>query len=410
MATDYQIIETITPLRSDTSGSDGSPRISIAIVDPDHDRAKSVAESFPGAKTGSVLLVPGYLPSLQDVTWLTDQGFEMVLVGLDGNTHEALQTVQSLCALSQATVVVYSHRAEHELLVQAMRSGAREFLTFPFAPDAIEEAMTRIAVRVQASPTPKKTTGKILAFVGAKGGAGVTTVASNYAVALAQDTTKNTLLIDFDLPLGDAALGFGLTYEFSTVDALREAERLDASFLSKLVVRHASGLSLLAAPGQFPAVPIDDAAANRLLTVASSSFDYVVIDAGSRLDWTRTHLFDLASRIYLVTQIGIPELRNANRMITGSIPAHASKLETVLNRYSPKSIEVDDDAIERALTVVPRWHIPNDYLAVREMQGRAEPLALADSPIARVIRKMANEISGLANDKDKKKSLLGLFG
>ncbi len=135
----------------------------------------------------------------------------------------------------------------------------------------------------------------------------------------------------------------------------------------------------------------------------------MVIDAGSRLDWTRTHLFDLASRIYLVTQIGIPELRNANRMITGSIPAHASKLEIVLNRYSPKSVEVDDDAIERALTVAPRWHIPNDYLAVREMQGRAEPLALADSPIARVIRKMAGEISGLPSEKDKKKSMLGLF-
>jgi pilus assembly protein CpaE len=410
MATNFEIIETITPLRSGSPDSDGTPKVSIAIVDPDHDRAKTVAASLPGHRTGSVLLVPGYLPSLEDVPWLTDQGFEMILVGLDGNMHEALQTVQSVCALTPATVVVYSHRAEQELLIQAMRAGAREFLTFPFAPDKIDEAMTRVAVRIQASPTPKKTSGKILAFVGAKGGAGVTTVASNYAVALAQDTTKNTLLIDFDLPLGDAALGFGLAYEFSTVDALREAERLDSAFLSKLVVRHSSGLSLLAAPGQFPHVPIDNAAANRLLTVASSSFDYVVIDAGSRLDWTRTNLFDLATRIYLVTQIGIPELRNANRMITGSIPAHASKLETVLNRYSPKSVEVDDDAIERALTVAPRWHIPNDYLAVREMQGRSEPLALADSPIARVIRKMAGEISGLPGEKDKKKSLLGLFG
>ncbi len=87
-------------------------------------------------------------------------------------------------------------------------------------------------------------------------------------------------------------------------------------------------------------------------------------------------------------------------MITGSIPAHASS-STVLNRYSPKSVEVDDDAIEHALTVAPRWHIPNDYLAVREMQGRAEPLALADSPIARMIRKMAGEISGTAGDKDR---------
>ncbi|MEI9970082.1 MAG: hypothetical protein WDM87_16200 [Terracidiphilus sp.] len=122
-----------------------------------------------------------------------------------------------------------------------MRAGAREFLTFPFAPDKIDEAMTRVAIRISASPTPKKISGKILVFVGAKGGAGVTTVASNYAVALAQDTTRNTLLIDFDLPLGDAAMGFGLSYEFSTVDALRDAERLDPAFLSKLVVRHSSG-------------------------------------------------------------------------------------------------------------------------------------------------------------------------
>ena len=200
-----------------------------------------------------------------------------------------------------------------------------------------------------------------------------------------------------------------MTSEYSTADALREAERLDIAFLSRLIVRHNSGLSLLAAPGRFPHIPIDNVAANKLLTVACNSFDCVVIDAGSRLDWTRTHLFDLASRIYLVTQIGVPELRNANRMITGSIPAYGSKLEIVLNRYAPKSMGIDDGAIERALTMAPQWRIPNDYFAVREMQNRAEPLALADSPIARVIRKMAREISGLPQE-GKKKSLLGLFG
>ncbi len=92
--------------------------------------------------------MPGYLPSLDDVPWLADQGFEMILVGLDGNMHEALQTVQSVCALTPATVVVYSHRAEQELLIQSMRAGAREFLTFPFAPDKIDEAMTRVTVRI----------------------------------------------------------------------------------------------------------------------------------------------------------------------------------------------------------------------------------------------------------------------
>jgi len=406
----FEIPETEGSLRFDIPDSVGLPKVSIAIVDPNRERSKTVTGAMAVARTGTVRIVPGYLPTVQDAPWLTDQGFDMILVGLDDNTRDALRTVESLCAFSQAPVVVYSQRSSQDLLLQAMRCGAREFLTFPFAPGAAEEAVARVAARIQAAPTPKKTAGKILAFVGAKGGAGVTTVACNYAVALAQDSKKNTLLIDFDLPLGDGALDLGLTSEYSTADALREAERLDFAFLSRLLVRHSSGLSLLAAPGRFPHVPIDHVAANKLLTVACNSFDCVVIDAGSRLDWTRTHLFDLASRIYLVTQSGVPELRNANRMITGSIPAYGYKLEIVLNRYAPKSMGIDDGAIERALTMAPKWRIPNDYFAVREMQNRAEPLALADSPIARVIRRMARETSGLPQEETRKKSLLGLFG
>ena len=405
----FEIAESESSLRFDLPDSVGLPKISIAIVDPDRERSKAVNGTMVVARTGTVRVVPGYLPTVQDAPWLTEQGFDMILVGLDGNTRDALRTVESLCAVSQTPVVVYSQRTGQELLLEAMRSGAREFLTFPFAPGAAEDAVARVAARIQAAPSLQKTAGKILAFVGAKGGAGVTTVACNYAVALAQDSKKNTLLIDFDLPLGDAALDLGLTSEYSTADALREAERLDLAFLSRLIVRHSSGLSLLAAPGRFPHIPIDNVAANKLLTVACNGFDCVVIDAGSRLDWTRTHLFDLASRIYLVTQIGVPELRNANRMITGSIPAYGSKLEIVLNRYAPKAMGIDDGAIESALTMAPQWRIPNDYFAVREMQNRAEPLALANSPIARVIRKMAREISGLPQER-KKKSLLGLFG
>ena len=93
--------------------------------------------------------------------------------------------------------------------------------------------------------------GKLLAFMGAKGGTGVTTLACNFAVALAQEPGENTLLIDLDLPLGDAALNLGIVAEFSTIDALQVADRLDGSLLSQLLVKHSSGLSVLAAPGKF---------------------------------------------------------------------------------------------------------------------------------------------------------------
>jgi pilus assembly protein CpaE len=190
MSTFFEIPESESSLRFDLPDSVGLPKVSIAIVDPDRERSKAVARAMALARTGTVRIVPGYLPTVQDAPWLTEQGFDMILIGLDSTPGDALRTVESLCALSQAPVVVYSQRSSQDLLLQAMRCGAREFLTFPFAPGAAEEAVARVAARIQATPTPKKTAGKILAFVGAKGGAGVTTVACNYAVDLAQDPKK----------------------------------------------------------------------------------------------------------------------------------------------------------------------------------------------------------------------------
>ena len=123
--------------------------------------------------------------------------------------------------------------------------------------------------------------------------------------------------------------------------------------------------------------------------MARQEFDNVVVDVGSRLDLTGTALFKDASPIYLVTQAGIPELRNSNRLITQFFTGGGPKLEIVINRYEPRSLGVSEEHITKALTRPAQWKIPNDYAAVRKMQNTATPLALADSPISRLIRQMA---------------------
>ena len=131
---------------------------------------------------------------------------------------------------------------------------------------------------------PKKTGGKLLVFLGGKGGSGVTTVACNFAVALVQECQQSAVLIDLDLPLGDAALSLGLTTQFSTADAIQNADRMDSNFFSKLLTTHNSGLPVLAAPGRFPHVQASNEAIEKMLTVARQDFGYVIIDAGSRFD------------------------------------------------------------------------------------------------------------------------------
>ena len=237
----------------------------------------------------------------------------------------------------------------------------------------------------------------------------MTTVATNFAVALAQHPSQKTLLIDLDLPLGDAALNLGIISEYSTIDALQALDRLDGSFLSGLLMEHSSGLKVLAAPGRYVQYQVTDAAIDRLLTVARQEFDNVVIDLGSKVDLTGTVLFKEANAIYLVTQMGIPELRNSNRLISQVFSSGGPKLEIVINRYETSALGVSEEHITKALTRPAKWKIPNDYASVKRMQVNATPLVLTDSAVSRKILQMAGEVTGELAAKPKKK-VFNLFG
>jgi len=390
----------LDPQYTDAFGADA---LSIALIGPDYERCKAASKALAECNAGQVREFSSYPSGLDDVPKLLEQRYDVVIIDLDSNP-------ESICANSQATVMVYSSKPDSEMLVRCMRAGAREFLTLPFAQTTMAEALVRAAARRPAVHAPKKALGKLLVFLGAKGGAGVTTIACNFAVALAQESGQSTLLIDLDLPLGDAALNLGIVAEYSTVNALQNSSRMDSSFLSKLMVKHSSGVSVLAAPGKFPQFQASNEAIDKLLAVARQDFDNVVVDVGSRLDLTGTALFKDAYTIYLVTQAGIPELRNSNRLISQFFSNGGPKLEIVINRFEPRSLGVSEEHITKALTRPAQWKIPNNYAAVRRMQNTATPLALEDSPISRIIKQMARSVTGQAEEAQTKKKGFSLFG
>jgi pilus assembly protein CpaE len=383
--------------------------LSIALIGPNELTRRGASEALRRGRGNEIREFDAYPADLDEVPRLLDQHFDVILIDLDTNPEYALELVESLCANGSATVMVLSSQPNSDLLVRCMRAGAREFLTPPFAQATMAEALVRAAARRPAIRPQKKTRGKLLVFLGAKGGAGVTTLACNFAVALAEQSKQSTLLIDLDLPLGDAALNLGIIAEYSTISALQDYVRLDPALLEKLIVKHSSGVRVLAAPGRFPAFHASGEAVDKLITVARQSFDNVVVDVGSKFDAAGTVLYREATAVYLVTQAGIPELRNSNRLISQYFPAEDKKLEIVLNRYEPKSLGVNHEHIAKALTRSPQWKIPNDYPAVRRMQNTATPLVAVDSPISRLIKKMARTAGGVAEEEPKKKSFK-LFG
>jgi pilus assembly protein CpaE len=385
------------------SSSSNASISSVAVICPDMRRRNAATAALAGCHRGPVREFTSYPPNLADVPQVLTRDFDVVLVDLDSDPEYALNLVKSISINGVATVIVFSESTDADLLLKSMRAGAREFLTLPFHADTLAEALERAsALRSAVRPT-RRADGKLLVFISAKGGTGVTTLACNCAVALAQDARKKTLLIDLNLPLGDAAINLGIKAEHSVVSALENFKRLDSSFLSSLLEMHGSGMSVLAAPSELAPTHISDDAIDRLLEVARQDFDYVVVDAGSRLDLQSTRVFDRSATIYLVTQVGVAELRNSNRLIARLTAAGGHKLEVVLNRYDPRNMEIAEEHIAKALTRPPDWKIPNNYAAVRRMQNTAVSLMLDDSEISQAIRELTRSISGQAATPVKRK-------
>jgi len=384
------------PLNRRDTDSVGGAHLSIALIGPDEERRKTLASTLAGFREGEVREFSSYPPALDDAPSLLGRHYDVVIIDLDSDQEYALELVESICARESATVMVYSAKADQDLVVRCMRAGAREFLIPPFDQSTIAEALARAATAVRLGTRQvKRTRGRLLVFLGAKGGSGVTTIACNFAIALGQESGQSTLLIDLGLPLGDAALNLGIITDYSTDHAFQDVDRLDTTFLSKLLAKHRSGISVLAAPSQVPKVQASSEAIDKLMKAARQEFENVIVDVGSRLDLMGTALFKEASTVYLVTQAGISELRNSNRVISQFFNQGSAKLEIVINRYEPRALGLTDEHITKALNRPAQWKIPDNYDAARQMQSTATPGTLVDSPMSRLIRQMARSTCGL---------------
>jgi pilus assembly protein CpaE len=366
--------------------------LSVAVISPDEKRRSAALLALSECQTGPIQEFVSYPLDLDDAPRTINRDFDVVLVDLDSDPKYALELVKSICINGLATVMVISEQVDSDLLLISMRAGAREFLVLPFNPGVMAEALVRASTFRSAPRPPKKVDGRLLVFLSAKGGSGVTTLACNFAVSLAQESGKKTLLIDLNLPLGGAANNLGIKAEHSIVNVLQDFRRLDSNLLSSLLEEHASGLSVLAAPSELAPAQVSEDAIDTLLEVALQNFDYVVVDAGSKLNLQNTLLFDESATIYLVTQVGLAELRNSNRLISLLSTAGSPKLEIVINRYDPLNLEIAEENITGALTRPAEWKIPNDYAAVRRMQSTATSLMEDDSEISRAIRQMTKAV------------------
>ena len=305
-------------------------------------------------------------------------------------------------------VLIVADRLEPALLLEAMRIGVTEVVAAPLVATDIEAAITRLGV--QRSITPDS--GIALAFIGAKGGVGTTTVAVNVAATLARLVPGSTLLMDLHISNGDAAVFLGAEPRFSIVDALENTHRLDESFFRNVIVKTKAGVDLLPSSERMMTSALDVRRIRTLLEMAERHYRYVVLDV-PRSDAAVLDALQGVRQVVIVANQELATVRSASRMAVALRQRHGKDKLTVVLSRPDRLAEIGHEDVERAVGLKVKHTCPSDYRRALEALNKGRPLAL-ESPneLSGSLERLARSLTGLEKPGAPNKPAKGfsLFG
>jgi pilus assembly protein CpaE len=388
-----------------------SGTLRVAICDPNESSREAIKKSLLGmdqvwleADSSRYELFPDIVEQAKP---------DVAIIDIDDDESKALALVESISkAYPQCGVIVVSSIADGQLILRAMRSGAREFLNSPVKIEELLGALDRVA---SASGGDKRSkSGQIIAFAGASGGVGTTSVAVNVAVAMAQDPELSVALVDLDLALGDADVFLDMIPEYTLLDVTQNISRLDLALLRKSLTKHESGVYLLPRPVQIEdtnTIPEDNF--RRVLGLLKASFSHVVVDLSKTYNRLDIAALEAASTVVLLTQLDLPCLRNVVRLFSAFelYEGVSSKVKVVVNRSGLDKTQISSDKAEETIDREIYARVPNNYFVISECRNNGVPL-LTQAPkaaITQAIQELAYKLTGSeqavgeeVDDKNKK--------
>ena len=326
----------------------------------------------------------------------------IVLLDLPDNYEEALNAAgQFKLDLPDTALFLTSNNLDPQLLLRAIRAGAQEVLKKPLDRAILQDAVERVSRSGAARSATGTRARSIVTLFSTKGGVGTTMLAANLAVAMKVSLgVESVALVDFDPQSSSAAHLLGLKAERSIADLIR-APRLDSAALQMNLLRHSSGLAVLAQPDDLAQIePISPAQAGGILDAISSSHEVVVVDAPHTFDEVSLEVLDRSSTILLMVELSIPPIRAARRALEVFDRLHFTdiqgRVKVVVNRFSGARGFITLDQLYEALQVRAFHTIQNDYRRVfgSVNAGRALCLEDPDAPVAKDILSLAAKLVG----------------
>jgi len=371
----------------------------LAIVDPNDSTREALKSALLGMDLVWLEAECSRYEFFADVVGQTSP--DIGIVSLDADPTKGIELVARLGESSpDCSILVVSSSSDGNLILQAMRAGAKEYLTQPVRVEDLAGALGRIGERRLGKGEKRARVSQVIAVAGAIGGVGTTSLAVNVGCVLAKEARNSVALVDLDLCLGDADVFLDAIPDYTLVDVAQNVTRLDFTLLKRSLTKHASGLYLLPRPVQLEdtrlVTPED---LQRVIGLMKATFTHLVVDLSKSYSPVDMVALEMATQILLVTQLDLPCLRNVVRLMMSfnEMKGLADKVKIVVNRVGLDNGQI---TLKKAQDTIGReifWQLPNDYRTMIEVRNNGVPL-IEHCPKAAITQSMVALTEALSSE------------
>ena len=352
------------------------------------------------------------------------EAMEFIALALDDEDEENLVLMGEIITQAKSRdikVILIAEDITPASLHSLLRKGADEFVPYPLPEGELARAIERVRAvdtPVVAQPTGpnlksgEQKDGAVLAVHGLAGGTGATTLAVNLAWELANisgDTSPSVCLLDLDLQFGAASTYLDLPRREVVYEMLSDTESMDEESFAQSLLTFEGKLQVLTSPtDMLPLDLITPEDIERVIVMARSHFDYVVIDMPSTLvQWSETVLQE--AHVYFTTlELDMRSAQNALRFKRAlqSEELPVEKLRYVVNR-APKFTDLSGKSrikrMAESLDISIDLQLPDGGKQVSQGSDHGLPLATSapKNPLRKEIAKLAASIHQLKHDQAK---------
>ncbi len=307
---------------------------------------------------------------------------DVIVVELDSIEERELQGLDSLMAVrpGDTPVVVISPSIDEEMVRLFLRLRVADWLRKPASPQELVEVCRRVIPAKDAAAGQQT---KCFSFLGAHGGAGVTTLAVSSAILLSEkrkkSATNSTCLVDLDFSTGMCAEYLDVPTALELKEILPDPERLDTQLLGVMLSQYSQDLSLLATRSKLAEYDaVDPSIIARLLDLAANRFANIVIDMPRHWQpWTETVLMG-SDECFVVAELTVPGLRSSRRIVSELNDRLGDEVtpKVIINKHNRPFIKtgISHKEVEQVLGTAFAGYIGDETRLAREAIDRGVPI------------------------------------